>query len=288
MPLIQLDQTTLHYERAGESGPCVLLVPGVGVLGAGWRPQIDGLSRDHRLAWLDLRGIGRSVPLRGPVTIREMAADCVEVLNRLGWEGVHLVGHSMGGVIVQEVARLIRARVQSLTLLATFRRGRDAINLSPSLMWTRLRGSIGSERTRWLRFSETLFPASYRAARGDDAVIEMLRSAFCPDFLKSPPILFMQIAALVRHTGGDMSVLREIPALIATGAMDRVALTVHSQELARHLPHANLVRFPEAGHNVNMQHPDEVNQLIREHIAAAQELPFPAVPQVPADPGSRR
>jgi pimeloyl-ACP methyl ester carboxylesterase len=266
MYMSRAGQPQIYYARAGERGPCVLLVQGVGALGEGWRPQIDALGADHQLAWLDNRGIGRSLPLRGAVTIREMAADCLALLDHLGWQRAHLVGHSMGGIIVQEAARLAPSRVASLSLLSTAGRGRDVLRLSLSTLWAQLRMSVGAERSRWLCFGELAFPAEYRAALGEDAMLKLLRASFCEDLVYTPPIIRRQLGALFRHVGGDMSSLRKLPVLILSGAQDRVIATRYSDDLAAALPEARLVRFAGAGHGIIIQHADEVSQLLREHV----------------------
>lgn len=49
MPTIERDGLHVHYTRVGE-GPAVLLVQGVGVIGAGWNPQVESLSQRYRVA----------------------------------------------------------------------------------------------------------------------------------------------------------------------------------------------------------------------------------------------
>ena len=48
----------------------------------GWRPQVDALARDHRVAIFDHRGIGKS-ELGGAVTITDMTADAMALLDAL-------------------------------------------------------------------------------------------------------------------------------------------------------------------------------------------------------------
>ncbi len=278
MPMLKLEDADISYETAGERGPCLLLVQGAGAVGEGWRPQIDGLLTDHRLAWLDNRGIGGSTPLKGPVTISSMANDCLALLRHLGWERVHLIGHSMGGVIVQEVARKAlveqRTQVASLSLLSTARRGRDATRMSLSTLLISLRMRFGAERARWLRFGEMAFPPEYLAKLGEEELIRILQATFCRDFVRSPAILNKQVAALFWHTGGDMAPLQKVPTLIATGTLDRVMATRYSDDLLAHLPQARLERFADAGHAVTIQHAAAINRLLADHVSAQEQAPI--------------
>ena len=270
MPRLDLADATLAYETAGDRGPRVLLVQGTGTLGAGWRAQVADLAADHRLAWFDNRGVGGSAPLRGEVSVERLAEDSLALLGHLGWERAHLVGHSLGGLIVQEAARRAPGRAQSLALLSTLRRGRDAFALSARALWVSLRMRIGPDAARWRAFTELGLSDRARAELGPDAAVALLRPAFCADFLASPPVVRAQLAALWRHRGGDMAALARLPCLIVTGAEDRIVPTRLSDDLAVHLPGARLARLPEAGHAVILERADAVNLLLREHLAAAE------------------
>lgn len=105
---------SIAYEVAGEGAP-VLFIQGAGVPGAGWTPQVDSLSERFRCASFDNRGIGGSGPLTSAFRIEEMRGDALAVMDALGWESAHIVGHSIGGLVAQAVALEARDRVRSLT-----------------------------------------------------------------------------------------------------------------------------------------------------------------------------
>lgn len=272
MPIFNLleGSGTLFYDRAGSRGPRVLLVQGVGCVGEGWRPQIDDLARDHQVAWLDNRGIGGSVPFGGAVTVEEMARDCQRLLDHLGWQTAHLVGHSMGGLIVAQAGREFPQRVASLSLLSTLRRGRDAALPTLASLRITLRLLRGAEGARWLTVAELPFPRPFLATLSEEERLRLVQLIFCRDFLSRPRIVRQQIAALWRHRGGDMAPLRNIPTLILTGALDIVVKSSFSDDLYAHLPHARLERFADAGHGLPLQHPARVNDLLRKHFTKAE------------------
>jgi pimeloyl-ACP methyl ester carboxylesterase len=261
---------TLAYDQAGHFGPRVLLVQGVACVGEGWRPQIAELARDHQLAWFDNRGIGASHPYEGAISVEEMARDCHRLLDHLGWPSAHFVGHSLGGIIVQQVARDIPSRVASLSLLSTLRRGREATMMTLANIGVSLRSQFGSARTRWLTLAEMPFPRTYLAKLSDAEKLGLTQMMFCRNFLSAPAIVRKQVAALWRHRGGDMTSLRAIPTLIVTGALDIVVRTRLSDDLKAHLPKARLERFDDAGHGVPISHAAAVNALLRTHFAANQ------------------
>jgi len=270
MQRLEHADATLAYDRAGETGPQLLLVQGAGCVGKGWQPQIDDLARDHRVIWLDNRGIGDSQPLRGEVTVPELARDCQRLLDHLRVEHVHVAGHSLGGLIVQELARLLPTRVRSLCLLSTMRRGRDVAVPSIANLKVSIGMLFGSERKRWLTAARMCFPAPYLKSLPEEEALRLMELIFCRDFLTQPPIVRKQIAALWQHRGGDMTPLQRIPTLILTGGQDIVVHTRLSDDLKAHLPHAQLERFADAGHGLPLQHAAVVSQRMREHIDRAE------------------
>src|SRR4051812_41788837 len=116
--------TSLHFTREGKGHPePILFIQGIGVTGSGWQPQIEYFKKSHDVICYDNRGIGQSAPSTEALTIRGMADDARIIMDSVGWSSAHIVGHSMGGVIAQQLALAYPERVKSLSLLCTFSRG---------------------------------------------------------------------------------------------------------------------------------------------------------------------
>jgi pimeloyl-ACP methyl ester carboxylesterase len=78
-------------------------------------PIFDALDTDrHSYALFDIRGYGQSRDVAGAFTIGEVAADAIELADKLGWSEFHVIGHSMGGKAAQKVAMDAPARVMSV------------------------------------------------------------------------------------------------------------------------------------------------------------------------------
>src|SRR5690606_29728590 len=86
------------YIRQGRGRP-VLLLHGLGSSWQDWQAQIDALSGFAEVFALDLRGHGASEPLRGPVSVAELAEDVAEFIRRQNIQSCVLVGISMGGMV---------------------------------------------------------------------------------------------------------------------------------------------------------------------------------------------
>ena len=139
----------LFYEECGNGVP-LLLVAGLASDSLSWETVIPLLERDFRLIMPNNRGVGRTGLCDGmQVSINGMAQDCAALLESLGIEHCHVLGHSMGGFIALELARLHPQRVDSLILAATsYRSSRRNNRLFREIAEDRLAG-LSDER--WLR-----------------------------------------------------------------------------------------------------------------------------------------
>src|SRR4051812_15815037 len=156
MPTLKRSDADLYYELSGNGAP-VLLIQGVGVVGGCWRPQVNALQSNFQTLVFDNRGIGKSLPCTRPISIEAMAEDARALMDAAAWESAHVMGHSMGGVIAQQLALDCPHRVRSLTLLCTFGRGKDAARLTPWILWITLRTRIGTRPMRRRAFLELLW-----------------------------------------------------------------------------------------------------------------------------------
>lgn len=253
--------TDLAHWQVGH-GPPVLLVQGVGVAGQGWRPQIDGLSDRFACAWLDNRGIGASPGVPGSVA--DMAQDALAVMDALGWASAHVVGHSLGGVIAQQIAVSAPDRVRSLTLMCTFARGRAALDLSPAGIWRNLRTLVGTRAMRRRAFFELV---SDPAIPADEANIAALEQAFGRALCDLPPAARAQVGALVRADLRDALGAFGRPALVLSGRHDHVAPASEGVALGQIL--GVDAQILDGGHAVPVQDPDRVNALLAGFLGRA-------------------
>lgn len=269
---LQRPHVILHYELSG-AGPPVLFIQGVGVTGEGWRPQVRGLAHDFQTLIFDNRGIGKSQPVRGPNTIEAMAEDARALMDTAGWESAHVVGHSMGGVIAQQLALDCPKRVRSMSLLCTFARGKDAARLTPWVLWLSLRTRIGTRRMRRRAFLEMLVPEEDLRkldAAALDTMAAEVASFIGRDLADSPPILLQQLKAMSRHdTLARLGELAGIPTLVLSAQHDCIAKPAYGRTLASAIPGAIYEEFPAASHGVTIFYADAINQRLARFLSSA-------------------
>lgn len=263
---------SLHYELHGDKGDPVLLIQGVGVIGNGWKPQVDGLAANHRLLTFDNRGIGQSTaPAGKSLAIEQMADDAAALVQAVGWDSCHVIGHSMGGVIAQRLALTHPRRVKSLALLCTVARGADAVRMTPQMTWTGLRTNIGTRAMRRRAFLELICPKEFLATADCEALAFELAPLFGHDLAEQPPIAMRQAMALRKHDcSRELAKLAGTPTLVVSAEHDPITPPRFGRQLAALIPGARFVEISAASHGVPIHRAAEINPLIAGFIQSAK------------------
>jgi pimeloyl-ACP methyl ester carboxylesterase len=273
MPTLDTPGASLLYSRTG-TGPPVLLIQGVGVVGNGWKPQVDGLRERFTLVSFDNRGIGASINRDGQLTIEAMAADALAVMDSQGVDRFHVAGHSMGGVIAQALALAAPGRVKSLAFLCTFARGKDGSKVTLPMLATALRMRIGSRAMRRNAFLELIMPERYLRQTDRAALAAELRPLFGRDLAEQPPIVLKQLSAMSRFdAGARLEALAPIPTLVVSAAEDRIAPPSTGRALAAAIPGAKYLEIADAGHGLPIHRAAETNALLAGHWTEVERRP---------------
>jgi pimeloyl-ACP methyl ester carboxylesterase len=113
------DGGRLAYELFGENGDTVVLVPSLGRGGSDFAELASALAENgYTAVTVDPRGVGESAGPSGDLTMHDLAADVASVIESLGREPVHAVGHAFGNRVVRCLATDRPELVRTVTLLA--------------------------------------------------------------------------------------------------------------------------------------------------------------------------
>jgi pimeloyl-ACP methyl ester carboxylesterase len=118
--VLSRDGTPISYEVRGAGEPTLVFVHGWSCDARYWRAQVPYFSGRHRVVTIDLAGHGHSGTTRTRYTMESLGEDVRAVTEALGSGTVVLVGHSMGGSVIAEAARLMPNRVVGLIGVDTF------------------------------------------------------------------------------------------------------------------------------------------------------------------------
>ncbi|MGC4089517.1 MAG: alpha/beta hydrolase [Polyangiaceae bacterium] len=261
---------SLYFEALGSGGPPVLFIQGCGVGAGGWQPQTNVLAANYRVAAFDNRGYGRS-GASNDISVRSMTDDAVALMDELGWDSAHVVGHSLGGVIAQQLALDLPNRVRSLSLLCTFVRGRDGAKVSAWMLWKAICQRVGSRASRRRAFLDMVMPPSAAPSQRSDEFAVELGKLFGRDLADQPAIILKQVRALGAHDASrELGRLGPIPTLVVSASLDRVAPVAQGRALAKAIPGARYEEIADAAHGVTIQRASDVNALLTAHFDAAE------------------
>jgi aminoacrylate hydrolase len=232
MAVLKRPDGEIYYERSGH-GPPVLLIQGIGVVGECWRPQVTRLAQNYETVLFDNRGIGPSLPCHGPISMKAMAEDALALMDALGWESAHLIGHSMGGVIAQGVAVECPNRVRSLSLVCTFPRGSRALRVTPWVLWAMLRTRIGTRRMRRRAFLRMLWSSEGLQRTDMDELAVRVARFIGRDLADQPRVMTRQLLALAKSDfSARLRGISGIPSLVISAEHDPIARPRDGQALA--------------------------------------------------------
>jgi pimeloyl-ACP methyl ester carboxylesterase len=104
----------LYYETHGTGSPLVLLHGGMLTIDLDFAGLIPALARKHQVIAVEAQGHGRTADIDRPITPANAAGDIVALLDHLGIESAHVLGHSMGAATTLELAISHGSRVRSI------------------------------------------------------------------------------------------------------------------------------------------------------------------------------
>jgi pimeloyl-ACP methyl ester carboxylesterase len=248
MPEVVIENKCCYYalsRRAPESGPAAVCVHGSGSDGIVWSYQLSRLSSRYRIIVPDLPGHGRSegLPLD---SIPAYAAWLEKFRCELNLDNFFLLGHSLGGAVVQEYARSNPHRVRGMVLVGTGTR----------FMLSRIYRELCESGAR---------PAGNGAAAKENqagpfhAGYELLRS-------QGNSALHADLMAAARFDSSEWVGSLGAPALVIWGNRDAITPREQPEELAGKLPQGRLQVIDGAGHVVMIDARDEFNRLVAEFI----------------------
>jgi len=235
-------------EYGREEAPPILMSPGLGGLGAYWKPQVEALAQCYRVILYDHRGTGQSDrDIPADYTVSHMAGDLRRLLDGLELEAAHIVGHAAGAIAGLELARTRPDRLLSLTSVNGW-----AIADPYFKRCFEIRAGIYRAQgvEAYLKAQPIfLYPANYIAGHLDE--LDAHNALMVRDF-QSEPTLMARINALASFD--IVKGLKDIhvPVLVLSAADDMLVPARSSRQLSDALPNVMPVEMPWGGHAVNV------------------------------------
>jgi pimeloyl-ACP methyl ester carboxylesterase len=267
MPLVELDDVTLHYQTRGE-GSSVIGVMGFGLDQRFWAGQIPTITAQNTFITFDNRGTGTSTgPL--PRSLREMASDAVRLLDSIGIDTTIVFGASMGGAVAQHMALEYPDRVRALILAVTWARPIEYMRREAELVRSLL-AAAGEDAFVEASILHLFTPQFFEMGR--DAIEQMIR-AFSGGGAPPVPtveVLTAQLDAITAHD--TLAELHRIscPTLVVGGRFDMTVPFFASEEIARAIPGAELEAF-DSGHGLMLEQMDAFNTRLEKFLVEVEQ-----------------
>ncbi len=280
------DGVPLHAEIDGPDDAPVTIIfcHGYALSQDVWHYQRRDLAPAGRLVFWDQRGHGRSGQ-SGPdhSQITQLGVDLYAVLMATtpGPTPVVLVGHSMGGMTIMALARLhpelFGTKVIGAVLISTAACDIDPTAWVPAPLRPIVRHAAPPVLRGASKAGQAALVERGRQAAGDLAFLGTRHLAFgdtavspsVVDFLeriiRATPVGVVSdffVALLDHDERAALGVLGRVPVTVVTGDRDRLVPPDRSDELAAEIRGSELVRVPGAGHVVQLEQPEVVNDAI--------------------------
>ena len=251
MPVDQVNGVELYWERRG-SGPRLLFCNGSGTTLQTVRPLLDVIAAKFDLLAWDYRGLGRSLPLTGPYTMADLAADAIGLLEIAGWDICRVLGVSFGGMVAQELAVTHPERIERLALACTSAGG-DGGSSHPL---QKLQELPPEERAgAQLKLADSRWDERWLEGHpADRALAELLTAAHDRQDPAGAPAYQAQLDARAGHDVWDRLGAIACPALLGYGNYDGIAPGQNSIAIASRI-HETELRGYEGGHMFLFQDP---------------------------------
>ena len=261
-----IDDITLAC-RVFATGDPVVLINGFASAMDTWNPPVlAALAVHYRVVIFDNRGTGYSGSSEKEYSIPLFAGDTIRLMDALDLPSAHLIGHSMGAMIAQEIALRHPGRVNRLVLVSGACGGPHTVRMSREV-WQTLTDKSGSLQDQAERMFSVIFPPHW--LRNHDPWDA------CPPVYETTP---EEHAARQRETlrawDGACDRLPAIrsPTLVVTGTDDVIIPPENSITLAKGIPGGRLVQFPDGGHGLMYQFPEEFSDVVLAFLAGTPLL----------------
>ena len=246
----------IYTEDIGSGYPLVLVH---GYLGSSemWNLQKKYLSKDFRIIAPALPGFGESHKVKSLDNINAMAKTLFRVLDKKNINKFHLLGHSMGGMIVQEMVKIFEKRINKLICFAT-----SSIGDIPG-RFESLEVSIKRLKKEGIKETVKRIPPKW-FVEGNNAKYFY----FCENAVKytTEETAYNALNAMKNWRGYENLKNIKNQTLIIWGDKDLSYNFKQVNTLNKNILNSDIVIFKNCSHNVHLESPDKFNQTVKSFL----------------------
>jgi pimeloyl-ACP methyl ester carboxylesterase len=277
LPYKLIDDIKIYYEIHGPSnGFPLVLFAGWGQSMWMWFKQLPALNQKYRVIVIDNRGAGKTSKPDKPYSIELFSSDAKRLLDTLGINKTHVLGHSMGGYIALQFAISYPNMVNGLVVSSTRFGGGPKSNAVMA--------------TDDITAKMLTIPTETISQEQADAIKRS--TVFSKPFIKENQALLKQmdtwrnenpqpLYALIRQTEAAMAFDVEIdlnriscPTLILHGEKDLAVPVVNAEMMHEKIANSKLIIFQNSPHRIEIERYKDFNRSILEFLSQVDDLSY--------------
>lgn len=261
MAFAAVNGVTLHWSVRGAAGdPAIVFSNSLGTDWRIWDRVTERLQASYRIITYDKRGHGLSGGLPGPSSINDHANDLLAVADLAGAKSFAVTGVSVGGLIAQQVAARVPARVFALVLCDT------AAKIGTAEMWAARIAAI--EKGGIVAIADGLMERWFSRGFREQHKVEV--SGWRNMLIRTPADSYLATCAALRDADltADAPKIR-VPTLLVVGAEDGSTTPELVGATAKLIPASRFEIIAACGHLPCIEQPEKLAGLIAAHLKEA-------------------
>lgn len=262
MPFIKANNVNLYYEQHGQ-GEDILLISGLSADHNAWALILPELCKKYRVTVFDNRGAGQSEVPSGKYHIAQMAEDVFDLITKLNINSAHVVGHSMGGMITEQLALISPEKVKSLCIVCS-----KATPYARSKHWLELSYQMRQKEVDipiMIDYGFSIIFGNEFISNSNNVLMwrELLMANEHPQTLEG-----FQSQLHATTTYNALESLKNIKqrTLVLAGEDDLLTPLKLSKQIQSAIPNAELKTLP-SGHMPNIECPEVLAETIKDWVA---------------------
>ena len=270
MPVADVNNIKIAYEIYGDGEP-IILIHGYSYNKSAWIAQIDDLSKHFKLIVIDVRGSGESTHPDKEFTMDDLIEDLKGLMDSLQIQKAHLMGWSMGAMIIQNFVLKYPERANKLLFFATNAglHSKDGIYMLRDSIIEIYEMRKTDPKAAFFKLAKFMHSTKFRKNMEKEPTKKIHGIVTTEELIKdsmenqTTPKDLKHLAEVI----GTHKTLERLPeikneTMIIAGSKDTITPLISNQQIDENLPNSTLKVIQGAGHKVFLENQPEVNPMV--------------------------
>lgn len=265
MPITTVNNISLYYEQHGEGRDHLILIGGLSSDHQVWKSSLRHFSKHFRVLIFDNRGAGRSSAPDYPYTTAMMAQDVLQLMDTLDIKRAHVLGHSMGGCIAQQMALIAPEKINKMIIACSRAKPNQLANM---ILTTREKLQANGVSAKLLAEYVMPFLFSETFLQDETRLKGFVQWTLQNPFPQSALGFSHQLQAVKSHdVSRELSAIQTTTLVIA-GDADILMPQSSAKIFADQLKNSTFVVIPDCAHMPHVEKSKEFSEIVMQFLLA--------------------